>query len=64
MGKEIIMFGDIEVEKHKFHQHKISTHEVNIARIVVSSKKTFPLVKKVLNVLLVTKRVKKLGCYM
>ena len=22
MGKEVIMFGDIEVEKHKFHQHK------------------------------------------
>ena len=22
MGKETIMFGDIEVEKHKFHQNK------------------------------------------
>ena len=22
MGKEIITFGDIEVGKHKFHQHK------------------------------------------
>ena len=22
MGKEIIMFGDREVEKQKFHQHK------------------------------------------
>ena len=22
MGKEIMMFGDIEVEKYKFHQHK------------------------------------------
>ena len=24
MGKEIITFGNIEVEKHKFHQHRSS----------------------------------------
>ena len=31
-------FGDIEVEKHKFQQHKnpISIHDVNINKIVVS----------------------------
>ena len=40
MGKEIITFGNIDVEKHKFHQHKspISIYVVNIDRIVVSNK--------------------------
>ena len=39
MGEEIT-FGDIEVEKHKFHQCKIpiSIYDVNIDRIVVSNK--------------------------
>ena len=32
MSKEIITFGDIEVEKDKFHQHKnpISIYDLNI----------------------------------
>ena len=36
MGKEIITFANIEVEKHKFHQHKnqISIKDVNNDRIV------------------------------
>ena len=52
MGKEIITFDDIEVEKHKFYQHKstIFTYDVNIDTILVSN--NFPLIKKVLNILL------------
>ena len=40
MGKQIIAFGNIEVEKQKFHQHKnpISIYNVNIDRIAVSYK--------------------------
>ena len=40
MGKEFITFGNIEIEKHKFHYHKkpISIYGVNIDRIVVSNK--------------------------
>ena len=36
MDKEIITFGDTEVEKHKFHQHKrhILIDNVNINKIV------------------------------
>ena len=43
MGKEIITFGNIEVEKHKFHQHKrpISIYAVNVDRIVVFDKVSF-----------------------
>ena len=43
MGKEIITFGDIEIEKHKFWQHKnaISIRDINIDRTVVSSKAPF-----------------------
>ena len=40
MGKEIVTFGDIEVEKHKFHQHKKSVliEDVNINKIIVPNK--------------------------
>ena len=43
MGKEIIAFGDIEVEKHKFDQHKnpMSIYNINIDKIVVSSKVSY-----------------------
>ena len=43
MGKEIITFGDIEVEKHKFHQQKspILIYDVNIVRIVVCNMLSF-----------------------
>ena len=40
MDKEIITFGNIEVKKYKFHQHKnpILIFDVNIAIIIVSNK--------------------------
>ena len=40
MGKEIIAFGNIEVDKHKFHQHEtpISIYDLNSDRIVESNK--------------------------
>ena len=40
MSKEIKTFGNTEVKKHKFHQHKspISIYDVNIYRTVVSNK--------------------------
>ena len=43
MGNEIIRISDIEVQKHKFHQHKspISIHDVNIGRIVIPNKFPF-----------------------
>ena len=43
MGKEIIMFGDIEIEKHKFWQQKnaISLCDINIDRTVASNKAPF-----------------------
>ena len=46
MAKEIIRFGNIDLEKHKFHQHKspILICDVNIDKIVVSDK--VPLSKK------------------
>ena len=46
MSKEIITFGNIEVEKYRFHQHKspISTYDVNIDRIGVTNE--VPLSKK------------------
>ena len=46
MGKEIITFGNIEAEKHKFSQRKspISIYNVNADKIVVSKK--IPLEKK------------------
>ena len=59
MGKEIVMFGNIEVEKHKFHQHKgsISIHDVNVVRMVVFNK--IPFSKKDLNILLDRKMILK-----
>ena len=43
MGKEIITFGDIEIEKYNFHQHKspIAIGDVNINKIIVSNKGPF-----------------------
>ena len=60
MNKQIVTFVDYETEKHKFHQHKnsISIYDVDIKKILVSNKVS--LGKKVLNILLVTKMVKKL----
>ena len=43
MDKEIIMFGNIEVEKHKFHQYKnpISISDVDMSKIVMSNRLPF-----------------------
>ena len=43
MGKTIMKFGDIEIEKQKFHHHKrsISIKNVDINKIVVSNKVSF-----------------------
>ena len=34
MGKEIIMFGDFEVEKHNLHQHKRKKKEKKFKKII------------------------------
>ena len=43
MENTIIKFGDIEIEKLKFHQHKrpISIKNIDINKIVVSNKVSF-----------------------
>ena len=43
MGKEIMSFGDIEVEKYKCHQRKIpiSIGAVDFNKIIVSNKVAF-----------------------
>ena len=43
MGNGMIKFGDVEVEKNKFHQHKnsISIYDVDIDKIVVPKKVSF-----------------------
>ena len=43
MEKTFIKFGDIEIEKQKFHQHKrpISIKNIDINKIVVSNKVSF-----------------------
>ena len=49
------MFGNIEDEKHKFHQCKIPVwmYNMNISKIIVIE---FPLVKNILDILQDTKR--------
>ena len=58
--ENIIKFGDVEIQKQKFHQHKepISIKNIDINKVVVSNKVS--LVKKHLNILLATKMLKKL----
>ena len=43
MGKGIVTFGDTEIEKHKFHQHRspISIRDVDINKVIVSKKVSF-----------------------
>ena len=43
MEKTIIKFGDVDIEKQKFHQHKksISIKNIYINKIVVSNKVSF-----------------------
>ena len=59
MEKTVIKIGDIEIEKQKFRKHKrsISIKEIDINKIVVSNRSL--LVKKDLNILLITKMLKK-----
>ena len=39
MGKEVLKFGDSEIEKNKFYRHKSSVIEdVDIEKILVSKK--------------------------
>ena len=57
MDKKTSRFGNLKW-KHKFHQHKnlISIYDVDINKIILSNK--VPLVKRVLNTLLITKFVR------
>ena len=59
MEKIIITFGDIDVKKQRFHQHKrpILLKYMDINEIVVSNK--IFLVKEYLNISLATKMLKK-----
>ena len=62
MKKQIIMFGNIKIEKYKFHNHKspILVDDEDIDKILISNKVSC---KKVINILLVTKMKKKLNHY-
>ena len=56
MCKEILTFGDIEIEKNKFYRHKnlfILLKDINIEKVLVSNKISFGE-KKTINYLLVT----------
>ena len=63
MNKNIIKFGDTEIEKHKFLQHKspISIKNIDIDKIVVSNKVSFG--KKGFKYFIGYKDAKKLGFY-
>ena len=68
MNKEIIAAGDSEIEKCKFHYFKISLFhykfcDVDIEKILITPNKVSFGKKKVLNVLLVTKKMKNLSHY-
>ena len=56
MGKEILTFGNIEIEKNKFFRNKIPFHlrDVDIEKVLVSSKISFGE-KKTIYTLLVTR---------
>ena len=51
MGNEIIIFGEIEVGKHKFHSYKspVLSEDANIDNIMYLAR--FLVVKKTLNAL-------------
>ena len=59
MNKEILIFNDIVIDKHKSHYSKnpIFIDDVDIYKILIS--KSFLLVKRVRNTLLVTKIMNK-----
>ena len=56
MNKKIIKFGDTEIEKQKFQQHESSIliNNIDINKIIGSL-----LVKRALNILLITSMLKK-----
>ena len=60
MGKKVKKFGETEIEKHNFHRHK--TQFRYKIQILINYLTKFLLVKRILNILLVTKMVKKLNC--
>ena len=57
------MFGNIKIEKQTFDYCKSASliNDIDINEILVSHK--IPVVKKVLQILLATKMMKKLKCY-
>ena len=61
--EKVIKFGDIEIQKQKFHQHKgrISMKNININKIVVSNKASFG--KKDFKYFIGYKDAKKLNLY-
>ena len=63
MEKTIIKFGDIEIQKQKFHQHKgpVSIKNIDINKIVVSNKVS--LGKKGFKYFIGYKDTKKLDLY-
>ena len=54
MGKEILSFGDIEIEKNKFYRNTISLHlrDVDTEKVLVSNKNYFG--EKTINNILVS----------
>ena len=60
MEKTIIKFGDIEIEKQKFHQHKkpISIKDIDINKIIISNKVSFGKKGFNINISLPTKMLK------
>ena len=63
MDKKNIIFGKAGIEKPKFYQHKntILIYEVETNKVLLY--KNVPLVKRVLNILLLTKKKKRLQRY-
>ena len=63
MDKNIVKFEETEIEEFKFHQYKspILINDIDINEIIVSNE--FPFDNKMLNILLVTKIIKKLDLY-
>ena len=54
MRKEILTFGNIEIEKNKFYCHKspVPLREIDIEKVLVSNKVSFR--EKTINISLVT----------
>ena len=61
--EKVLKFGDIVIEKQKFHKHKepISIKNIGINKITVSNKISFG--KKDFNILLAKRMLKKLDLY-